>query len=163
MGYKLLTKSSIMISRIISGGQTGADQAALDVAIELGIPYGGWIPKGRKTENGTLPYTYKLKEMATSSYARRTEQNVVNSDGTLIISRGPLAGGSELTQKTAMMHDRPCLYMDLGTVNVLQAVKGIRSWIVRHGIEILNVAGPRASEDPEIYDITAKILRAVLG
>jgi predicted Rossmann-fold nucleotide-binding protein len=80
----------MMISKIISGGQTGVDQAALDVAIALGIPHGGWIPKGRKTENGALPDKYRLKEMSTSSYAKRTEQNVIDSEGTLIISLGPL-------------------------------------------------------------------------
>ena len=79
-----------MIKKIISGGQTGADQAALDVAIESGIPHGGWIPKGRKTENGRLPDKYQLKEMATSSYPKRTEQNIIDSHGTLIISNGKL-------------------------------------------------------------------------
>jgi hypothetical protein len=153
----------MMISKIISGGQTGVDQAALDVAIALGIPHGGWIPKGRKTENGVLPDKYRLKEMPTSSYAKRTEQNVIDSEGTLIISLGPLTGGSELTHKTATLHDRPCLHIDLGTLNTLQAVRTVRSWIVRHGIEILNIAGSRASENPEIYDMAAKILKAVVG
>jgi predicted Rossmann-fold nucleotide-binding protein len=81
-----------MIKKIISGGQTGADQAALDVAIELGIPHGGWIPKGRKTEAGRLPEKYHLKEMPTAEYRKRTEQNVIDSDGTLIISHGELNG-----------------------------------------------------------------------
>lgn len=151
-----------MISKIISGGQTGVDQAALDVAIELGIPHGGWIPKGRKTENGALPDKYRLKEMPTSSYAKRTEQNIIDSEGTLIISLGPLTGGSELTRKTAILHDRPCIHIDLGTLNTLQAIKTVRSWIVHHGIEILNIAGPRAGENPEIYDMAVKTLKAVL-
>ena len=77
-----------MIKRIISGGQTGADQAALDIAIEFGILHGGWIPKGKKTEDGVLPDKYKLKEMPTASYPKRTEQNVLDSDGTLILSHG---------------------------------------------------------------------------
>jgi hypothetical protein len=153
----------MIISKIISGGQTGVDQAALDVAIALGIPHGGWVPKGRKTENGALPDKYRLKVMPTSSYAKRTEQNVIDSEGTLIISLGPLTGGSELTHKTAILHDRPCLHIDLATLNTHQAVKTVRSWIVRHGIEILNIAGPRASENPEIYDMTMKTLKAVLG
>ena len=153
----------MMISKIISGGQTGVDQAALDVAIALGIPHGGWIPKGRKTENGALPDKYRLKEMSTSSYAKRTEQNVIDSEGTLIISLGPLKGGSALTHKTAMLHDRPCLRIELDTLNTLQAVKTVRSWIVRHGIEILNIAGPRAKENPGIYDMAVKTLKVVLG
>ena len=84
-----------MISKIISGGQTGADRAALDVAIELGIPHGGWIPKGRKTEAGPLSAKYRLQEMPTSDYPKRTEQNVIDSDGTMIVCHGPLTGGSE--------------------------------------------------------------------
>jgi len=115
----------------------------------LGISHGGWIPKGRKTENGALPDKYRLEEMPTSSYAKRTKQNVIDSEGTLIISLGPLTRGSELTHKTAMLHDMPCLHIDLGTLNTLQAVKTVRSWIVRHGIELLNIAGPRASENPQ--------------
>ncbi len=82
-----------MIKRIISGGQTGADQAALDVAIKLDISHGGWIPKGRLTEDGPLPDKYKLQEMPTSSYPKRTEKNILDSDGTLILSHGKLTGG----------------------------------------------------------------------
>ncbi len=88
-----------MIEKIISGGQTGADRAALDVAIKLGIPHGGWIPKCRPTENGRLPDKYKLKEMPNKSYPKRTEQNVIDSDGALIITHGKLTGVSKLTQK----------------------------------------------------------------
>ena len=87
-----------MIKRIISGGQTGADRAALDVAIKLGIPHGGWIPKGRRTEDGSLPVKYQLEEMPTASYPKRTERNVLGSDGTPIISHGKLVGGSAVTR-----------------------------------------------------------------
>jgi len=86
-----------MLQKIISGGQTGADRAALDFAIGFDIPHGGWIPKGRKTEDGVLPDKYKLKEMPTASYPKRTEKNVLDSDGTLILSHGKLTGGSALT------------------------------------------------------------------
>jgi hypothetical protein len=153
----------VKIAKVISGGQTGADQAALDTAIALGIPHGGWVPKGRKTENGVLPDKYRLKEMPTSSYTERTEQNVIDSEGTLIISLGPLTGGSELTHKTAMLHDRPCLHIDLGVLDPHKAIKTVRSWIDSHGIKVLNIAGPRASETPNIYDMTAKLLKAILG
>ena len=150
-----------MISKIISGGQTGVDRAALDVAIEMGLPYGGWLPRGRKTEDGELSAKYKMKEMQVFSYSKRTEQNVIDSEGTLIISRGTLKGGSELTREMAMRHERPCLHVDLSTVNTFQAAKDISAWIVQHQIEILNVAGPRSSEDAEIYKLTVKILKAV--
>ena len=90
-----------MIKKIISGGQTGADRAALDVAIKLDIPHGGWVPKGRKTESGPLPERYQFQEMGTRGYAERTEQNVLDSDGTLILSHGKLTGGSALTLRLA--------------------------------------------------------------
>jgi hypothetical protein len=151
-----------MIKKIISGGQTGADQAALDVAIELGILHGGWIPKGRLTERGHLSEVYKLKEMPTSSYPKRTEQNVLDSDGTLIISHGKLTGGSALTKKLAKKHDRPCLHIDLDASNPFAAVKFINYWLSRHQTEILNVAGPRLNKDPRIYDEVKKILSSVL-
>jgi len=140
-----------MIQKIISGGQTGADQAALDAAIKLGIPHGGWIPKGRPTENGKLPDKYKLKEMPTKSYPKRTEQNVIDSNGTLIITHGKLTGGSKLTQKVAKKHDRSCLHIDLNETLLFMASSEINSWIIENNIEVLNVAGSRASKDPEIY------------
>ena len=83
-----------MIIKLTSGGQTGADRAALDVAIKFNIPHGGWIPKGRKTEDGPLSDKYQLQEMSTGSYPKRTEQNVIDSDGTVILSHGSLKGGS---------------------------------------------------------------------
>ena len=147
-----------MIEKIISGGQTGADRAALDVAIKLGIPHGGWIPKGRKTEDGTLPQKYKLQEMPTESYPARTEQNVINSDGTLIISRGKLSGGSDYTRKMTLRHHKQLLYVDLNNYEPFDAASLIASWIRMQNIQILNVAGPRASKDPEIYGDVVKIL-----
>lgn len=152
-----------MVKKIISGGQTGADQAALDVAIALDIPYGGWIPKGRKTENGVLPEKYQLQEMPTSSYPKRTEKNVLDSDGTLIFSHGKLTGGSALTQKVPKQHQRPCLHIDLNRISPLEAVAEIQPWLKQHDIEVLNVAGPRASEDPLIYEATYEILHHVLN
>ena len=95
-----------MLRKIISGGQTGVDRAVLDASIELGIDHGGWIPKGRLTEDGPFPDKYNLKEMPTSSYPKRTERNVIDSDGTLIISHGNLSGGSLLTRKLATNHGK---------------------------------------------------------
>jgi predicted Rossmann-fold nucleotide-binding protein len=100
-----------MISKLISGGQTGADRAALDVAIDLGIPHGGWLPKGRKTEAGRLPAKYQLNELPTDSYPKRTEQNVIDSDGTLIVSHGPLTGGSDYTRQMAEKHGKPLMHI----------------------------------------------------
>jgi len=150
-----------MVRKIVSGGQTGADQAALDTAIELGISHGGWIPKGRLTEAGPLPSKYRLIEMPTSSYPERTEQNVIDSDGTLILAHGELTGGSKLTQDLAVKHCRPCLYVDLNDTGTLKAAEIIKSWIEENEIEVLNVAGPRASKDPGIYRATREVLRCV--
>ena len=149
-----------MIEKIISGGQTGADRAALDAAIEIGIPHGGWVPKGRLAENGVVPTSYHLTEIPTDSYAVRTEQNVVGSDGTLILSHGPLSGGSALTQDLAQKHERPCLHIDLNRIPAFKAAAMIAAWVVRHPIKTLNVAGPRASNDPDIYQKTKDILIA---
>jgi hypothetical protein len=116
-----------MITKIVSGGQTGADQAALDVAIELGISHGGWIPKGRKTERGPLPSKYQLQEMPTASYPTRTERNVKDSDGTLIISHGELTGGSDYTRKMAEKHGKPWIHIDAKNHSVEAAVVMIRT------------------------------------
>ena len=151
-----------MIKKIISGGQTGADRAALDVAMELGIPHGGWLPRGRKTENGRLSDIYILKEASSISYPLRTELNVIDSDGTLIISHGMLSGGSAFTQEMAKKHRRSCLHMDLSELNEYKVVEIINSWIEVKEIHILNVAGPRASEEPQIYEAVKTILKSVL-
>ncbi len=141
------TKDKIaMIKKIISGGQTGVDQAALDVAIKLNIPHGGWIPKGRKTEDGVLPDKYQLQEMSSTSYPKRTEKNVLDSDGTLIVSYGNLTGGSALTRKMAKKHNRQWIHIDLNKFSVPEAVQAVRSWIEGNVIAVLNVAGSRASK-----------------
>jgi hypothetical protein len=105
-----------MIEKNMSGGQTGADQAGLYVAIELGISHGGWIPKGRKTEEGPLPAKYNLKEMGTTSYPKRTDKNILDSDGTVIFSFGKLNGESELIRKLAKTHGFPWLHLDLNKI-----------------------------------------------
>jgi len=147
-----------MLKKIISGGQTGADRAALDTAIEKGIPHGGWIPKGRKTEDGTLPEIYNLQEMPTASYPKRTEQNILDSNGTLIISHGSLTGGSSLTRKLAKQHNKPFLHLDMTELTSEQASEQLKRWVAGHNIKTLNVAGPRASKDPLIYSLTKEII-----
>jgi hypothetical protein len=147
-----------MIKKIISGGQTGVDRAALDAAIKLSIDHGGWIPQGRLTESGPLPPEYQLKETRSSSYAERTVKNVLDADGTLIISRGPLTGGSEYTRETAVKHQRPWLHIDLNNKAAFQAATEINNWILDNKIEILNIAGPRASKDAKIYHNTLTII-----
>jgi hypothetical protein len=150
----------ILITKIISGGQTGADRAALDFAIEHNILYGGWVPKGRKTEDGTLPERYDLQEMPTGEYSKRTEKNILDSDGTLIVSNGRLTGGSALTEFLTDKHHKPCLHVDMDQINLTEAVVKTRQWIKDNDIKILNVAGPRASKDSAIYQVTMDLLKA---
>jgi hypothetical protein len=150
------------IKKIISGGQTGVDQAALDMAIEQGIPYGGWIPKGRKTEKGILPEKYKLQEMPTPGYRKRREMNVIDSDGTLLISHGELKDSSVLTQMLAVKHGRPWIHVDLDKATDIEAARTVVSWLDQHDVAVLNVTGPRIGKDPAIYETTMDVLRSVL-
>ncbi len=143
---------------IISGGQTGADQAALDAAIFLRIPHGGWICSGRKTEAGPLPDKYLLKEIESPRYRDRTEKNILAADGTLIFCFGPPTGGSALTEALAIRHDRPCLRLDLDVITETQAATALLSWLHEQKIRILNVAGPRASNEPRIHGVVYSIL-----
>jgi hypothetical protein len=152
-----------MVRRIVSGGQTGADRAALDFAIEHAIPYGGWAPRGRRAEDGSIPAAYRLAEMATASYRKRTERNVLDSDGTAIITHGTPRGGSALTIRLAEAGRRPFLHLDLDEIDIEQAAERLRAWIVEHRISILNIAGPRASEDGRIYEATKGLLEQALA
>jgi hypothetical protein len=157
-----MNREGCLITKIISGGQTGADQAALDAAIEEGVPYGGWLPKGRITEEGVLPERYLLDEMPEVGYKGRTEKNVVESDGTLIISHGELKGGSALTRELAKKYRRPFLHLDLSSNTHFKAAAEAVNWIFVHQIRILNVAGPRASQDPAIYDAVRRLIKTVI-
>ena len=152
-----------MLKKIISGGQTGVDRAALDAAVRVGIAHGGWIPKGRRTEDGSLPPNYQLQEMPTEEYDARTEKNVLDSDGTLIISRGSPTGGTDYTRKMALKHGKQLLHIDLLLgQRPSDAGSLVASWIEMSHIEILNVAGPRASHDPAIYLDVVNILTHAL-
>lgn len=151
----------MIIKKIISGAQTGADRAALDFAIDNEIPHGGWIPKGRKAEDGIIPQRYDVNEAPSADYSRRTELNVMDADGTLIVSHGALTDGSALTQRLAKKHNKPCFHIDLNQMPEFKSAIEIIHWINQHGIEVLNVAGPRASKDPKIYDTTFNILETV--
>ena len=150
-----------MLKKIISGGQTGADRAALDFAIKMEIPHGGWIPKGRLAEDGPLPPRYHLKEMRTRIYAKRTEKNVVHSDGTLIVSHGKLTGGSQYTMDMAILHEKPWLHINLKETSTLESAQKVIDWVLNNQIETLNFAGPRASKDPKIYRAVFELLETV--
>ena len=154
----------VTIRRIISGGQTGADRAALDAALELGVPIGGWVPKGRKAEDGPIPDRYPgLRETDTDVYETRTRWNVRDSDATLILSHGALAGGSKVTESFAREMGKPVLHVDLLTMSMDDAVVAIGEWLRDIEGDTLNVAGSRASGDSAIYEATRKVLTRVLS
>ncbi len=148
-----------MIVRIVSGGQTGIDRAALDVAITRGMACGGWCPKGRLSEDGAIPAIYPLRETPTSEYEERTAWNVRDSDGTLVLTYGPPSQGTALTVYMARDLHKPCLVVDLA--EDVSAEAALR-WIREHRIATLNVAGPRASKFPHLYPIAMAFLEALL-
>ncbi len=150
--------------RIVSGAQTGADRAALDVGLELDLDVGGWVPRGRLAEDGIIPARYpNLREAESAEPARRTELNVRDSDATLILSHGALSGGTALTRRLAAAHDKPLLELDLSALGRDAASRILARWLGAEQPATLNVAGPRASKDPDIYAAAVEVLRAALG
>ena len=147
----------------MSGGQTGADRAALDVALARGLRIGGWVPKGRVAEDGSIPERYVgLVETESSDPAERTARNVRDSDATLIVSHGPLEGGSRLTLDEATRAGKPRLHLDLAALPLTSASARLADWLAEVRPRVLNVAGARASEDPRIAADTTALLEAAL-
>jgi hypothetical protein len=152
-----------LIEKIVSGGQTGADRAALDFAIAHDIPHGGWCPKGRMAEDGPIDPRYQLQETPTRSYRQRTEWNVRDSDGTVVFSiASVLTGGSKKTVLLAHKHGKPVLHLsrDGGLASPEQV---LLHFIEHYAIKVLNVAGPRASKEPEVYGFVEQVLTNALG
>lgn len=149
--------------KIISGGQTGADRGALDAALGLGAPCGGWCPKGRKSEAGPIPPEYLLRETPSDDYAERTRWNVRDSDGTVIFTYGLPKGGSALTAEIALELGRPCLLIDLGRARAEDAAARLRRWVHTQGILTLNVAGSRESRSPGIAEAVRVIVILAFG
>ena len=148
------------VAKIVSGGQTGVDRAALDVALELGLPCGGWVPRGRQAEDGPIPPIYPMRETDSRGYATRTRLNVRDSDATLILSRGEPTGGTALTVDYARRLGRPHLVVDVaGEVDLAT----VRAWLACHEVRVLNVAGPRESAPPGIYRVAVDVLRDLFG
>ena len=146
--------------RIVSGGQTGVDRAALDEALALGLPCGGWVPRGRRAEDGPLPGRYPVRETKGRDYPERTRLNVRDSDATLIVTRGAPTGGTALTVDIADELGRPVLVVDLdGNPDPAE----VREWTGKAAPAVLNVAGPRESTVPGIYADARRFLRRVLS
>jgi hypothetical protein len=148
------------VVKVVSGGQTGVDRGALDAAIALRIPHGGWCPRGRLAEDGRIPARYRLRQADVPGYPERTRRNVVDSDATLILCRGEPVGGTALTYRLARRHGKPCLVVDL---DAAPEVEVIRRWLQEHGVGVLNVAGPRESQTPGIAQQARKFIAACLS
>jgi hypothetical protein len=152
-----------VLRKIISGGQTGADRAGLDFAIEVGLAHGGYVPKGRKAEDGRIDEKYTLVELSSSSYPERTKRNVRESDGTVILSLNEqLSGGSALTLSYAQHARKPVLHIHnsgTGRDPVPRQARQLKEFIESNAIQVLNVAGPRESKEPGVYGFALEILR----
>ena len=159
-----------MLRKIISGGQTGADRAGLDFAIETGLEHAGYVPRGRKAEDGRIDDKYHLVELSTNSYPARTRRNIEESDGTVIFSLEQLlSGGTKLTQDYANKLGKPLLHIyDTRKERILNQdslrleTQALTDFLCSNRIEILNVAGPRESKEPGVYEWTLTILRFLL-
>ena len=153
---------NVLVSKIVSGGQTGADRAALDWAIKVGIPHGGWCPKGRKAEDGPIDARYQLQETPSSEYVQRTEWNVRDSDGTVIFTLRPtLTGGSKKTADFARKHRKPCLHLSAETSS--NPSEDLRVFIQSNGIKVLNIAGSRESKEPGVGSFVRSVLSKALA
>ena len=153
------------LRKIVSGGQTGADQGALGACLRKKFPYGGWVPKGRRTEKGKVPARYrKMRQHGSRHYPPRTEKNVVDSDGTVIFTYGKPDGGSLLTIAFAKQHGKPCLKVDLNRPHESAVAKVVR-WAKRHLPDdaVLNVAGSRRSKAPGIHRAVKQVIMEVLA
>jgi hypothetical protein len=152
-----------LLKRIISGGQTGADRAALDAALDAGFPCGGWCPRGRRAEDGPLPARYPLRELDSPNYRDRTHRNVLDSDATAIIAFGPLTGGSALTRDFAEQAGKPVLVIDADAHTADEAAERLHVFVEDNSVETLNAAGPRASGQPDIYAFVYGVVGKVLA
>jgi len=148
------------VERVVSGGQTGVDRAALDVARELGIAIGGWCPQGRQAEDGPIDCAYPLAETPQASYAQRTEWNVRDSDATLVLTQGEVSGGTAQTIACATRLGKPLLVLDVADPD---GIATARSWLGANQVQVVNVAGPRESKSPGIYALARTFLRSVLA
>jgi hypothetical protein len=148
--------------KIISGGQTGVDRAALDAALRHGINCGGWCPAGRLEEFGKIPDNYPIQELKDGGFTERTLQNVKDSDGTVIIYPGELYGGTDQTVRFCLDLKRPHQLIDASKISAEGAAKLIAEFVRENEIGILNIAGPRQSEWTEGYDYASRVLSAFL-
>jgi hypothetical protein len=151
-----------MLKKIISGGQTGADRAALDVALTANFPCGGYCPKGRKAEDGPINNKYPMTEIE-GGYDERTEQNVIHSDGTAIFCEAEPTGGTLLTIDLCKRVNKSHLQIEMATGDTFSAAQEVEKFVNENQIQVLNVAGPRASECQSAYSYVERTLGHILG
>jgi hypothetical protein len=150
--------------KVISGGQTGVDQAGLDAAIALDIKHGGFCPRNRRSEKGPIPKKYELEELATFSYVDRTKQNIVDSDGTLIVTEGDLNGGTLMTKEFCVTSSKPLWVVDLKSASIDDLIRNFITFVTFEPKTVtLNVAGPRESKLPGIHDRAFKFLHGAFA
>lgn len=150
-----------MIHKIVSGGQTGVEMAALDVAVKLGLSHGGSAPRGMRNEDGIIERRYGLTEAVAVGFKKAMEENVLKSDGTLLITRGKRTVETKYAVETALKHKRQFLHVDLSQHSAFEAASLAGSWVVMNHVRAVFVTGPAASQDPMIYVQTKKILQTV--
>jgi len=152
------TQNQIPCQKIISGGQSGVDRGALDACLKKNFPCGGWCPKGRLAEDGIITDKYPLRETEQKDYSFRTRQNVIDSDGTLILSPQKLFGGTLLTQQLAEEYNKPVL-----SLAPEQNARVVINWLTENKIVVLNVAGPRKSEWNKGYDVSFSLVSDIVN
>ncbi|HJQ78371.1 MAG TPA: putative molybdenum carrier protein [Lacipirellulaceae bacterium] len=149
---------------IVSGGQTGADRAALDFAIEHDIPHAGWCPRGRPAEDGIIPALYRLAETPLRKYSQRTEWNVRDTDATAVFSISPNpAGGTALTLAVARRLEKPWLHLCRDTASIAESAARLIEFLDEHRVRRLNIAGPRASQEPGVAAFVRDVLQTALA
>jgi hypothetical protein len=151
------------LEKIVTGGQTGVDRGALDAALELGFPCGGWCPADRAAEDGTIPPRYPLVPLPGGGYRERTLQNVLDSDGTVILSMQPLTGGTRLTRDFCRRHAKPLLLIDTSVTTEADSAHRVARFIDEYEIRILNVSGPRSSRWREAHEFASRTVRRLLS
>lgn len=165
------SESPLAVVTIVSGGQTGADRAALDFAIDHYLPHGGWCPRGRRAEDGPIDERYELSETTSASYHVRTRQNVQDTDATVVFSIAEQAsGGTALTKRLAKQEAKPLLHLARdahdrvgSAVAIRDDARSLNEFVAEHNVRRLNVAGPRASQEPSIASYVWSVLAAVLA
>ncbi len=153
----------MVLAKIVSGGQTGVDRGALDAALAAGFACGGWCPKDRNAEDGPIPDKYPMTLLVGGGYRQRTVMNVLDSDGTAILFNQSLSGGTLYTHDVCRRERKPYIVLDATQISESAAAATIVRFIEEHGIQVLNVAGPRLSRWAEGHGFALRVIGEVIG